>query len=94
MDLSSDHQAELNKYLKFFHRKKEEIINELELVSDEFKEDNVLDELYNNEDVQNIVDKHSESVSTHLKNELTNLVRLSGVYLNFCLNKAEESGEF
>jgi hypothetical protein len=93
MELTADHTAELNKYLNFFHRKKDEIINELELISDEFKEDNIHEELYNAEDAQALIEKHSKSVSGHLKSEITNLIRLSGVYLNFCLNKAEEKGK-
>lgn len=92
MDLSSDHNAELNKYLNFFHRKKEEVINELELIGDEFKEDNVNEELYNSEDALKLIDKHTKAIQGHLKSEITNLIRLSGVYLNFCLNKAEEKG--
>lgn len=52
-ELNSDHQAELSKYLKFFHLKKEQFLKERDHELKDFKKD-LQDDLYNREDVKYI----------------------------------------
>ena len=51
MDLSENHQNELTKYVNFFTGKKKELISEINIERDDFKDDNVTEEFYNNSDV-------------------------------------------
>lgn len=93
MELSDDHKAELQKFINFFNRKRDEVVVEMELITDEFRDDNVEDgELYNGDDVAKLFDNLKKSVKAHAHGEITNILRLAGVYVKYCLSFAQDSG--
>ena len=51
MSLKQEHQAELNKFLTYLRTKRENCFKEAEMTFDEFKTDNVIEQIYNKEDV-------------------------------------------
>lgn len=51
MSIKQEHQAELSKFLTYLRGKREVCFKEAEMTYDEFKTDNVLEQIYNKEDV-------------------------------------------
>ena len=92
MELTEEHKGELNKYLEFFSRKKEEAVNEVEIVADEFKTDAIEEELYNRQEVKDLIDSFSEKIKEHYGTEIGNIVRLTGVYMKYCVSIAQQAG--
>jgi len=91
MNLAGDHQVELNRYLNHFRAKKDGVIKEVDLALNEFREDNVQDSIFNREDVEAMMDKLKEEMRKVLDQEITNLVRVSGIYVQTVLTEAEKS---
>lgn len=93
MEITDNHKAELNKYLEFFTRKRKEVLQELDLIADDFTEDNIAEgDLYNGEDVSGFIQKLCKEVHNHTDNEIRNMVRLTGVYLQMAFSIAEKTG--
>ena len=59
MNLATEHQVELNRYLSHFRSKKDGVLKELDQILTEFRQDNVVDSIFNREDVTHICTQFS-----------------------------------
>eukprot|EP01017_Pseudomicrothorax_dubius_P029259 TRINITY_DN353_c0_g2_i1.p1 TRINITY_DN353_c0_g2~~TRINITY_DN353_c0_g2_i1.p1 ORF type:complete len:247 (+),score=85.00 TRINITY_DN353_c0_g2_i1:162-902(+) len=90
--VSTEHQEELIKFMNFFLIKKEEALKELKYSLDDFLSDNVHDSIYNKEDVESLFGKFFTGVSKHVDDEIFNILKMIGVYINILMEQGERSG--
>jgi len=89
--LSGDHQMEIHKYLKFLKTKINQSVTRVDNAFSNFKEDKLKEgEMYNTDDVETMTDELQEDVKGTCESEMTNLVRMSGVFIQMLLYQADQ----
>lgn len=73
-------------FLNFFNLKKSEAMHEVELEFKDFTENQVLDTIYNKDDVQDLLKKVESSVLILLNKEVSKIIHMGGVYVKIFLS--------
>mmetsp|Transcript_207 Transcript_207/g.183 ORF Transcript_207/g.183 Transcript_207/m.183 type:complete len:82 (+) Transcript_207:70-315(+) len=76
---------EHNKFLHYINGKKSTIFKEAEMTYDEFKTDNVPDQIYNKEDVDELMEKFYNELKKTFTEEIGHLVDSAGAYVKNAL---------
>jgi leucine zipper transcription factor-like protein 1 len=90
--LSENHKQQVLNYQKFFNGKMREQLNEVMAEFDDTKEMRVLEDMYNRDDVENIIDGMRDTVKGNVKNEFEKYTNQTCLFLHQLFLQAEGHG--
>jgi len=93
MDLNDVHKAQIQRYTAFFKGKRERVLNDRNTDKDEFKSDRVdSSQVYTAQDVEDLIDQYHAQVMGTLRQEISQLLDFSAVYVSQVLSQVQMYG--
>ena len=90
IDFKEDHQVLLKNFLRFFDKKKEECLKQVEIVMEDCQSDVSDQKLFTKMDFDELMEKVSLEIKDVMKQELQMFYRMSGVMVQMLMLSAEQ----